>query len=85
MPNRSRINWIIDPIRPEQMELFTLELEKIAKFDFVNTLASTYVNQSAPNFVKMYVTIRFSMSLIMNPIRLEKSELSALYLKNCYN
>ena len=67
------------------MELFTLELEKIAKFDFVNTLASTYVNQSAPNLVKMYVTIRFSMSLIMNPIRLEKSELSALCLKNCYN
>ena len=38
--------------------------------------------QSAPNLVKMYVTIRSRMSLIMDLIGLELSELSALELEN---
>ena len=42
------------------------------------TLASTNINQSAPNLVKMYVTISSQMSLIMNVIRPELSELFAL-------
>ena len=45
-------------IESEHLELFALELEKIAKSDFVYTLASTNIIQSAPNMVKMYVTIR---------------------------
>ena len=41
----------------------------------VNTLASSNINQSAPNLVKVYMTIRFWMSLIMELIRPELSEL----------
>ena len=48
----------------------------------VNTLASTNINQSSPNLVKMYVTTRARMNFIMEPIRPELSELSALELKN---
>ena len=46
----------------------------------VNALASTNIDQSAPNLVKMYVIIRSQMSLIMDLIRPELSELSALDL-----
>ena len=38
--------------------------------------------QSAPNLVKMYVTIRLWISLIMDLIGQELAELSALELKN---
>ena len=48
----------------------------------VNTLASTNNNQSSPNLVKMYMTIRFRMSLIMELIGPELSKLSALELEN---
>ena len=44
----------------------------------VYTLASTNINQSAPNLVKMYVTIRYQISLIMDLIGPELSELFAL-------
>ena len=63
---------------PEHPELFALEFVKIAETDFVYTLASTNINQSAPNLVKMYVTISSKMSLIMNVIGPELSELFAL-------
>ena len=45
-------------IKPEHPELhvFALEFGKIAESDFVYILASTDVNQLAPNLVKMYVT-----------------------------
>ena len=46
----------------------------------VNTLASTNINQSAPNLVKVYMTIRSRMCLIIELIRPELSELSALDL-----
>ena len=59
------MSLIMDVIRPELSELPTLELGKIAEFDFVYTLASTNINQSAPNLVKMYVTIRSWMSSII--------------------
>ena len=55
MTNRSRISLIMGLIGPEYLELFALELEKIAEFDFVYTLASTSINQSALNFIEMYV------------------------------
>ena len=42
------------PIGLEQLELFALELESIAAFDFVYSLASTNINQLAPNLVTVY-------------------------------
>ena len=48
----------------------------------VNTLASTNINQSSPNLVKMYMTTRARMSSIMKLIRPELSELPALELEN---
>ena len=45
-------------IGPDQSQLSALELEKIAIFDLVHTLASTNRNQSAPNLVKICTTIR---------------------------
>ena len=58
-------------IRPEHSELFALELEKNADFDFMYALASTNINQSSPNLVEMYVTIRSQMSSTMDLIRTE--------------
>ena len=48
----------------------------------VYTLASTNIDQLTPNLVKMYMTIRLRMTVIMDPIRRELYELSALELKN---
>ena len=53
-------------IESEHPEFFALEFGKNAESDFVYTLASTNINQSAPNLVKMYVTIRSWMSSIMD-------------------
>ena len=67
------------PIGPEQLELFALELGKIAAFNFVYSIASTNINQSAPNLVTMYMSIRFHMSLIyMGQVIPDQSVLSAL-------
>ena len=59
---------IMEQIKLEHPELFALEFGKIAETDFVYSLASPNINQSAPNLVKMYVTIRSLMSLINNLI-----------------
>ena len=77
MAIRSQMSSIMGQIDPEHPELFALEFGKIAEYDFVYTLSSTNIDQSAPNLVKMYVIIRSRMSLIMNLIGLELSELSA--------
>ena len=74
------MSLIMGQIESENWELFALEFGKIAETDFVYTLASTNINQSAPNLLKMYVIIRSRMSLIMDLIRLKLSELSALEL-----
>ena len=75
---------IMEQIKPENPELFSLEFGKIAVTDFVYTLASPNINQSAPNLVKMYVTIRSRMSSIMDLIGVDLSELFALeFAKNC--
>ena len=58
MPIRSWISPIMGQIEREHPELFALEFGKIAESDYIYTLASTNINQSAPNLVKMYVTIR---------------------------
>ena len=65
-------------IEPEHLELFALEFGKIAEYDFVYTLSSTNIDQSAPNLVKMYVIIRSRMSSIMEQIKLEHPDLFAL-------
>ena len=61
------------PFGSEQLELFALELGKIAAFNFVYSLASTNINQSAPNLVTMYMSIRFQMSLIMGQVIADQS------------
>ena len=85
MPIRSRMNLIMGQIEIEHLELFALEFLKIVECDFVYTLSSTNIDQSAPNLVKMYVIIRSRMSLIMDLIGPELSELSALELGNLPN
>ena len=69
---------IMKQIKPERPELFALEFRKIAETNFVYTLASPNINQSALNFVKMYVTIRSRISSIRDVIGAELSELFAL-------
>ena len=76
------MSLILGQIKSEHPELFALEFGKIAESDFVYTLASTNIDQSAPNLVKMYMTIRSHMSSIMDVIRTELSELSTLELEN---
>ena len=77
MTNRSHMSLILFLFGPEKLELYALE---IGAFDFVYTRASTNtcINKSALNLVKMYVTIRSQMSLIMDQIRSDWAELSAL-------
>ena len=82
MPIRSQMSLIIGQIEPQHMELFALEFGKFAEYDFVYTLASTNINQSTPNLVKMYVIIRSQMSLIMDLVGFELFKLSALELEN---
>ena len=82
MPIKSGMSSIIGQIESEHSELFALEFGKIAESDFVYTLASTNIDQSAPNLVKMYMTIRTRLSLIMDLIGPELSELSVLELEN---
>ena len=65
------MSWIIVISWSESLELFALELRKKLWFFFVYSLASTNINQSALNLVKIYVTIRSQMSLIMDLIRPE--------------
>ena len=75
---RARMSSIMGQIEPEHLELFALEFGKIAESDFVYALASTNIDQLAPNFIKMYMTIRSQMSSIIDLIGPELSELSAL-------
>ena len=62
------MSLIMGQIELEHLELCVLEIGKIAESDFVYTLLSTNINQSTPNFVKMYMTIRSRMSIIMELI-----------------
>ena len=79
---RAQMSLIMGQIEAEHLELFALEFGKIAEFDFVYTLASTNIDQSTLNLVKMYVTIRSRMSSIMDLMGPELFELSALELEN---
>ena len=82
MSMRARMSLIMGQIEPEHPELFALEFGKITESDFVYTIASTNIDQSALNLVKMYMSIRSQMSSIMDLIGLELSELSALEFEN---
>ena len=82
MPIKSQMISILGQIETEHLELFALDFGKIAESDFVYTPASTNIDQSAPNLVKMYVTIRLQMSLIMDLIGPERFELSAFEFEN---
>ena len=75
---KSWMSSIMGQIKSEHPELYALEFGKIVESDFVFTLASTNIEQSSPNLVKIYVTIRSQMSSIMDLIGPELSELSAL-------
>ena len=72
----------MDVIGPELSELSALEFWKFSIFEFGYTLAFTNIDQSAPNLVKMYMTIRSRMSLIIDLIEQGLSKLSALEFKN---
>ena len=63
------MSWIMKQIRPKHQELFALEFGKIAEYDFVYSVASTNIDQSAPNLVTIYMTMRSWMSLTMGQIR----------------
>ena len=82
MPMKARMSLIMGQIELEHPELFALESGKIAESDFVYTLVSTNIDQSAPNLVKMYMTLRSRMISIMVLIGPELSELSALEFEN---
>ena len=82
IPIKSQMSSIIGQIESEHPELFSLEFGKIAESGFVYTPASTNIDQSAPNLVKMCMTIRSRISLIRDVIRPELSELSTLELEN---
>ena len=58
MSIRSLMSLIMGQIELEHLELFALEFGKIAEYDFLYTLSSTNIKQSAPNLVKVYMTIR---------------------------
>ena len=74
----SWMSSILGQIETERPELFALEFGKIAESDFAYTLASTNINQSAPNLGKMCLTIRSRMCSIMGLIQSILSELFAL-------
>ena len=71
----------MSPVGPEQLELFALELGKMAAFDFVYSLASANIKQSASNLVTMYMSIRSLMSLIMGQVIPDQSVLSSLEIE----
>ena len=57
----SQVSSVMGQIELEHPEL---NLEKLLNLTLFTLLSSTNINQSAPNLVKMYVTIRSQMSLI---------------------
>ena len=82
MSMRAQMSLTMGQIELEHPKLFALEFGKIAESDFVYTLVSTNIDQSAPNLVKMYMTIRSRMSFIMDLIGPELAELSTLEFEN---
>ena len=82
---RSRMSLIMNLIRPELLELSTLELENLPCLTLFCTLASANIDQSVPNLATIYMPIRSLMSLIMGQIEPEHLELFALELEKLLN
>ena len=83
MPIMSQMISILGQDEPNIQSYLPLNLEKLLNMT-VYTVASTVISQSAPNLVKMYVTIRSWMSSIMDLLGPELSELFALeFATNC--
>ena len=82
MPISSQMRSIMGQIEWEHPELFALEFEKLLNLTLFTLLSSTNINQSAQNMVKIYVTVRSRMRLIMDLIGPELSELFAFELEN---
>ena len=74
------MSQIMGLIGPEHLEIFAFEFEN---FYFSLCLHSNIynINQSAPNLVKIHMTIRYRMSLIMGLIGPEHVELFTLELE----
>ena len=78
---------ILSPIGPEQLELFALELLKIAAFDFVYSFTSTNINQSVPNIVTMnkisdefdYGSSDIPDQSVLSALEIEKLNFSSLF------
>ena len=71
VPIRSQMSSILGSIGPKTLELFAFELRNVAELDFVYTLTSVDINQSAPDLLKMYATVRSQIISMMDLIRLE--------------
>ena len=61
-------------------ELSAHYLEKKLTFNFVYILSSAYIDQSAPNLGKIFMSNRICKSSIMGPIGPEQLELFGLEL-----
>ena len=72
------MSLIMGQIEAKYPQLFPLNLEKLLNLTLVRSSIYKYL----PNSVKMYVTIRSQMSLIMDLIGPELPELSVLELEN---
>ena len=81
MPIRSRMRSLRCKLNQNIRSYLPLNLEKLLIMT-VYTLSYTNINRSTLNFVKMYVIVGSQRSFIMNLIRPELSELSALELEN---
>ena len=77
---RSWMNSIMDLIGPELLELSVLDTKIIVIFYLVYTLTSANIDQSAPDLIIIYVTVRSPMSLIMVSIRQKQPKLFYLEL-----
>ena len=75
------MSLIMGGIGPEQLELFAFELGKIAAFNLVYSLTSTNINQSTPNLVTMYRSIKSQIRLIMGQVIPDQPVLSALEIE----
>ena len=53
MPKSFQMSSIMGQIEPDHPQLFVLEFGKIVESDFVYTVSSTDINQSAPNLLIM--------------------------------
>ena len=84
MPIKSWMSSTMGLIESGHPELFALEFGKIAEANIVYTLASTNIDQSRPNLLKMYVTIRSQMSSLMDVIRAELLSYLPLNSKICH-